>query len=283
MDSSVDRDRMMIAPEYPTRTVRERLLDGPVVDIVVLYSSDSVQQSHQLSAASKIVVPDRRRHFSEQVERLQQNQGDVSKAVIEFPVRALEAASDLFKQSTDKEPQLSKWVINIGTILPGYLMEVLDWYSNALRAKHWKRFLPKISSLEEDDKFYWLYIYVVMRKLGMHNFASELGSSSIQKLVKNHRLADDVWMLQFLLQYLSTDDPILAHIAERHVHLYNVGQCPLSPKQCDDICEDHPHFGVLVRNAHQLFQDTEDALMIMDSLSMETDPFTDEDEDEMKL
>ena len=273
MEMSDDPEKMIVAPETLTRKVREQLLDGPAVLIAVLCDSSQFHQSHQLSAASMVVARDRRRQLSEQAELLQQNQG-TTRTLIEFPVRALEAVSNSF----DKTLCVPRSELHLGTILPGYLMEVLDWYCSALRANDWRHFLPEEPSIEEDDKFFWLYIYITMRKVGMHHFANKLGNPFIQLLIGKHQLADDACMLDFLLRNLSTDDLILPAIAERYVYLHNIGQCPLLPEQWDAIFQNYNYFAILMEKYQQLLKEIEHTQMIMGNLGIEGSSVANKDE-----
>jgi len=42
----------------------------------------------------------------------------------------------------------------MGTVLPGYLMSVLDWFAKALQSKIWHEFVPEDASIDDGDKWY---------------------------------------------------------------------------------------------------------------------------------
>lgn len=232
------------------RESRERLLDGPTVSLRVTYSATSVYHRQQLLAAEKVVASDRYRQFCDQAKVANSVLASFN---IEFPERALKAASPLFAEfqpdrvnAGEHEPSTYFVDIEMGQVLPGYLMEVLDWYCAALRAKSWRDFLPVEPSVQERDKYFWLYIYITMRKLGMDDFASSLGEPFITTLIEQHQLVDDAGMLDFTLEQLSADDPLFEVIAERYVLLEETGKSPIFPEQWATIVQNYAHFARLV-------------------------------------
>lgn len=78
-------------------------------------------------------------------------------------------------------------------------------------------------SVHEHDKFFWLYSYVTMRKLGMHQFADSLGDAILGDLVEKHQLVDEFGQLDFILENLDENDPSFRSVAERYVVLENLG------------------------------------------------------------
>ncbi|KAL5376079.1 hypothetical protein PMIN06_012285 [Paraphaeosphaeria minitans] len=109
-------------------------------------------------------------------------------------------------------------------------------------------FLLREPSVQECDKFFWLYSYMTMRKLGMHCFANSLGDSILGILVEKYQLVDEMWILDFVLENLTEGDPLFRLVADRYVVLENMGQSSLSLEQWDVITHTYPHFGHLVTN-----------------------------------
>ncbi|KAL1600769.1 hypothetical protein SLS60_007157 [Paraconiothyrium brasiliense] len=246
------------------RECREQLLDSTKITLVVTYSGTAAHHKPQLDAAENVVARDRHRQLSDQAKVAGQVD---SKVQIEIPAQALMAAApglctDLKPNPNENYMRDNAYFLDIdsGPILPGYLMEVLDWYCRALNAKQWYDFLPADPSVQDCDKFYWLYIYITMRKLRMHVFANTLGGPFIGILVEQHQLADDVSKLEFIIQHLPEGDPLLNVVAGRYVQLEQAGRSPLLPEQWCAIQQAYSHFGSIVWNLQgfrDLFSDME--------------------------
>jgi hypothetical protein len=74
-----------------------------------------------------MVCADRVRQLHEQAE------SNNRAFAIEFPADSLAAASPIFKQGYEAHSAtLRQLPVDIGTVLPGYTMCVLDWYAHAL-------------------------------------------------------------------------------------------------------------------------------------------------------
>ncbi|KAF2249432.1 hypothetical protein BU26DRAFT_399909, partial [Trematosphaeria pertusa] len=219
--------------------LRQSLLEGPTVLVIAMYNGSSLDYLHQLSAAQGIVSPDRYRQLEEQSERYH------GSCALEFPVNALIAASPAFRHYIGANPGITKVEVQMGKILPGFAMEVLDWLANALTMNRWSDFLGPCLSIVDMDKYYWFYPYVAMRRLGMDVFADSL-RAFIEMLVEEHGLADDAWTAEILLQHAPAEDPILLCIAKRYANLIVKGKLPLSAEECCKINEKFPHFGQMV-------------------------------------
>lgn len=257
-----------------SREARAELLQGPAIQLVVSYNDSPMDHYNQLQATKGMVTEDRHRQFREQVELLERNhaQGRKTKALIEFPAHAFEAATSIacsdFTTDTSQSLELH---LDLGPILPGYVMEILDWYCRSLRAREWKDFSPDRTSIEGHDKFFYLYMYIAMRKLKMHGFADQLAVSLTQYLIRQHQLTDEAGTLDYLLQHLSENDAIFEPIAERYIYLMSCDQCSLLPEQWDTITQNYPYFGRLLesyqglrKRSDDVIQQTEDYLHDLD-------------------
>ncbi|KAJ4360951.1 uncharacterized protein N0V89_001520 [Didymosphaeria variabile] len=259
---------------FMDREKREQLLHSTTITLVVKYSGTK-HRLEQLAAAENVVARDRYRQLCDQAKAAGSTPSSVK---IEFPAHALEAAIALCAVAETNPDEIYMrerggdthfLQIDLGPILPGYLMEILDWYCRALSARQWKDFLPADPSVQEYDKFFWLYIYITMRKLGMHDFANTLGGPFIGILVEQHGLVDHAWMLDFLLEQLQEGDALFQLVAERYLQLEQAGRSPLFPEQWSAICKAYPHFGNLVTKL-QGFQDLfGDAVREMERLGID--------------
>ena len=274
MEKTLETIDTQCAQKGMSRQAREELLQGPTVKLVVSYSGTSMEHDYQLQASKGKVSRDRIRQLDEQMKQLiyDNAEGRESKIFIDFPIRALEAATSITLSdsliTTSQTPELR---VDLGPILPGYLMEVLDWYCRSLRNREWKDFLPDELSFEGLDKFFYLYIYITMRAFELHKFADHLGVALIRYLIQQHQLIDEARTLDFLLQHLSTYDMIFEPIAEHYISLIKSNQCSLFPEQWDTICQHYPHFAELLEKyqglcnkSDEAVQQTEKFLQILD-------------------
>jgi hypothetical protein len=255
------------------RGFRAQLLEGTTITLdVYYYIGPTAHHPQQLLAAQSLVCHDRYRQLCDQAEGASHASSSVR---VEFPEHALRAVSWLFADKQYENGNIYKCEvgpntycasIDLGRMLPGYLMEILDWYCGALRAKSWKDFLPVDPSLQDCDKFYWLYIYITMRRIGMDGFADSLGPF-VAILVDQHQLVDGVWMLEFILEELSDDDTLLRVIAERYAKLENAGQSPLFREQWALIFKQYTHFGNHLKSYVNSNQDLSDQFSNMISLA----------------
>ncbi|KAF2450008.1 hypothetical protein P171DRAFT_352064 [Karstenula rhodostoma CBS 690.94] len=237
------------------REYRMQLLDGITITLVLDYSGLTTYHPQQLSAARNMVDYHRYGQLCEQAENAAIASSSAPRALVVFPKNALAAASQYFADLgpdtiyTHKDkPDTFFMDIELGQILPGYVMEVLYRYAGKLNAKTWKEFLPVEPSIQDSDKYYWLFIYVAMQKLGMQRFAAELAVPFIGILVEQHRLVDEVWVLEFMLEGLSEHDPLLELVAERYAKLEITRQSPLFHEQWLVIFKDYAHFGNCVKS-----------------------------------
>jgi hypothetical protein len=213
--------------------VRQKLLDGPAQLLILTSICVQFDSAHQCSAAKGMVNPDRMRQLAEQLE------SNTRPFAIEFPARALAAASPLFKQSYDLQPYILHVPLHMGYILPGYAMCVLDWYGRALRDRNWHDLLPDNLPTEDPDRWYWVYCYAAMRLLGMDEFAA-----CLQGFIKDilSSLLVDRESYAHLLRSLSAEDPILfqlAHITARQMKTHTL--MLTDTDQCM-IAEHFPYF-----------------------------------------
>ncbi|KAF9741865.1 hypothetical protein PMIN01_01404 [Paraphaeosphaeria minitans] len=234
------------------RETRLQLLGGTTITLVLHYSGSTPHYAQQISAAQNNVNP----YVYEKLGEQAGNAGRAFSSIrVEVPEKALAAASQDFAglvphvvYKRECEPETYYQQLYLGQILPGYAMHVLTWYCCALRDGLSGDFLPEKPSVQECDKFFWLYSYMTMRKLGMHCFANSLGDSILGILVEKYQLVDEMWILDFVLENLTEGDPLFRLVADRYVVLENMGQSSLSLEQWDVITHTYPHFGHLVTN-----------------------------------
>jgi hypothetical protein len=217
---------------------RENLLHGPSVLLVVSHSGTPVDYAHQRSAAEGIVSPNRRRQLREQAG------SNHRPYTIEIPARALTAASQAFRDSYGGRPDLSQVPFDMGNILPGYVMSVLDWLVKSLRSKTPTPFIPELAIIDDEDRWYWVYCYATMRCLGMEH-AEDL-QHFIILLINHESLIAETESYIRLLRTLQPSDPIVAYLAERTARKLEAKTIGLSSTQCQDIGAQHPHFATLV-------------------------------------
>jgi hypothetical protein len=260
------------------RERRAELLEGTTITLDVRYTGTTAHHTQQLSAAQNLVSRDRYRQLCGQAEKAGHTYDGTSSSpvLVEIPEHALKAVSRFFAGEESETVHIfgrgdgsdtNYAEIKLGGILPGYLMEILDWYCGALRAKSWKDFLPADRSIQDFDKFYWLYIYITMRKIGMDDFANSLGPF-VAILVEQHQLVDEAWMLEFILSELTdNDDQLFQVVVERYAKLENAGQSPLFHEQWSVILEEYTHFGDHLRSYVESRRDISDYFSNMMSLA----------------
>ena len=219
---------------------RENLLDGFAPLFIASSVGTQFDYSHQCAAAKGIVDADRTRQL------LEQSAHNNRPFAIEFPAQALAAASLNFKQGYDADPTVSHVDLNLGTVLPGYAMCVLDWYGKALRSKKWHHFVPDNPSIEGDDKWYWVYCYSAMRSLGMAEFATHL-QVFIEGMLCS--LSTDIESYVHLVRTLSPDDPLIRILAEHTAHQMLTQSLLLTEADCQAVAEHFPQFAELVNEA----------------------------------
>jgi hypothetical protein len=237
------------APEQllnnPSKTMprqdRERLLEGPSVLLVVSYSGTPFDYAHQCSAATGIVSADRMRQLTEVAESKHRPYA------IEIPARALAAASQAFCDVYQASPDISQLPLDLGTLLPGYAMCVLDWLVLDLRRKIPIPFVPDIPIIDGKDKWYWVYCYATMRCLGMEQ-AEEL-QHFVARMIDHDSLVAESESYIRLLRALQPSDSIVAYLAERTARQMSANTLGLSPAQCQHIGAQHLQFTILVNEA----------------------------------
>jgi hypothetical protein len=224
-----------------SQRLRSRLINGPAILLTVSHSgTQSFDYAHQCAAAQGMVHYDRTRQLREQAENNNRSFD------IEFPTNALAAASPLFKQGYEANPHTERLPIDLGTVLPGYLMSVLDWYAKALQSKKWYSFVPEDASIDGDDKWYWVYCYAAMRSLYMDEFAGSLRAfieGFFASLVTNF---EDY---AHLIRTLPANDPLLDKLVVHTARQMNMQTVPMSDAECAIIAEHFPEFTAKVNEA----------------------------------
>jgi hypothetical protein len=109
--------------------MRIRLLEGPSILLIVSHSGTPSDYAQQCTAAKGLVAADRDRQLNEQAG------SDNRPYAIEFPISPLVTASQAFKTSYEQYPHVSQLPLEMGTILPGYAICVLDWLARCLRSR----------------------------------------------------------------------------------------------------------------------------------------------------
>jgi hypothetical protein len=220
---------------------RKILLDGPSVLLIVSHSGTPFDYAHQRSAAKGIVSADRIRQLQEESD------SNHRPCIIEIPVRALSAASEAFRHAYDASPDHARIPLDVGNILPGYVMCVLDWIVRSLRIKTPIAFIPELPVIDGEDKWYWVYCYTIMCCLGMEH-AGELQHFIILLVDHEGLVAESVSYIR-LLRALQPSDPIVAHVAERTARQMAANTLGLSAAQCQDISAQYPQFAKLVNGS----------------------------------
>ena len=223
-----------------TQKSREELLNGPAPLFIGAHTGTTFDYVHQCEVAKGMVCADRTRQLHEQ------SQSHNRPYAIEFPAHALAAASPLFKQGYEGDPGVAQMPLDLGIVLPGYAMCVLDWYGRALRSKQWYDFVPEDASTEGDDKWYWVYCYSAMRSLGMDDFAVRL-QVSIEGMLDG--LAVDFESFAHLIRTLPEDDPILSRLAEHTAHNMLAQSLRITETECRALAEHFPRFAEHVNEA----------------------------------
>jgi hypothetical protein len=223
---------------------RARLLEGPSILLVVSHSGTPLDHAQQCSAAKGLVPADRSRQMTEQAES-----GNRLYA-IEFPLLALVATSQAFQTGYEHCPNISQLPLDMGTILPGYAMCVLDWLARNLRSKETISFVPEDPEIDGEDKWFWVYSYAAMRTLGIE--ATEDLQLFVKRLVDHNSLVTEITSYLRLLRALQPSDPIITYLAERTARQMSEQTYGLSAAaQCDAIGAAHPHFAALVNEQMQ--------------------------------
>jgi hypothetical protein len=232
-----------------SRQVRRGLLTEPLVTTRVTVSGMKAEHRHQLFAAKGMVSADRYGKMEDQMN----SQSD-RPFKIEFPVKALQAASPAFAAYLEANPGQDRIDVNMGGVLPGFSLQVLDWYVLALNAKSWKNFLPSEPSTEGVDKFFYLYVYLALRRLGMDVFADSF-LLVLEELVVEYGLMDEASTAEMVLTqlyfgYSETEGnlyPLVKLVARYYVDMFHLQRMPLSKKDCDTMNAKLPPFGTMMK------------------------------------
>jgi hypothetical protein len=152
--------------------------------------------------------PTRNRQLAEEAE------SNHCSFVIDFPIRALHVASSAFREGYKTSPDAAQVFFDMGNILPGYAMCVLDWLVRALSSNHWIEFLPPEAPVVGEDTWYWVYCYSAMRSLGMDGLAQTL-RDFIMRLINIKTLIIDRQNYVCVLRVLSPWDALVTYLADR--------------------------------------------------------------------
>lgn len=216
-----------------SQKAREELLNGPAYLFTVSHEGTSFDYAHQCAVAKGMVSAHRMRQL------LEQSESNHRTFEIEFSAYALAVASPAFKQGYKSNPTVAYVPLDLGNVLPGYAMCVLDLYARALRSKIWHDTIPEDASFEGEDKWYWVYCYSTTRSLGMDEFAARL-----QILIEGMMvdLAVDFESYAHLIRALQDNDPVLRILAELTAHRMPTQTLPITEDECRVMAEHFPSF-----------------------------------------
>jgi hypothetical protein len=233
----------MAAALHSVRTLphddRKSLLAGPTIILIVAHSGSYLDYFHQCAAAKGIVHAARRRQLNEQM----QSGNRLFK--IEVPRQAFAAASPDFRQWLNANPHATHATLDLGPLLPGYAMCVLDWLVRVLQHKDWYDFASADASIEGADKWYRIYSYAAMCSLGMTEFADSL-QAVIQRLVCAHDAVKYYDDYVRLLRVLNSSDPFMVDLAKNTAQQLVTGATSLSEMECSQLASSYPLFGEAV-------------------------------------
>lgn len=224
---------------------RKKLLEGPAPLLVVSHAGAQFNYIHQCSAAKGIVCADRSRRL------LEQSESGNHPYAIEFPAHALAAASPIFKHGFEADTNLLHVALDIGHVLPGYVMCVLDWYGRALKSKTWVEFMPQDASIDGDDKWYRFYCYATMRSLGMDEFVAQL-QTFIERILSSIVVDLDAYV--HLIRTLPLSDPISQKVVEYTAQQALAQSTVLSESDCRFLTDHFPLFAEAVAKRIELFK-----------------------------
>lgn len=212
---------------------RESSIEGSTIIIVISHNGNALEYLHQISSANGMALAGRSRQMREQAESSRQPY------MIEFPRAALIEASPIARQYLEQHPTAERIGLDLGHILPGYAMEVMDWYAASTLARTWIEF-PTDMICEGGNKWYYYYVYVAMRLLGMRGFATRL-----QRCLELHMddLASDYGGYVHLLRHLTNDDPMMSNLVRRSVRLITQSKMPMKEGYIHKLKCRFPHYG----------------------------------------
>jgi hypothetical protein len=226
---------------FPPSIPRAELLEGPSSLLVISHTGSTFDYDHQKSVVCDVVSADRTRQL------LEQSESNHRPFCIEFPTRALVAASPAFAALYDSQGGPTHIPLSLANVLPGFAMSVLDWYAKALRSKEWYDF-PPLEPLTEysDDVWNFVYSYAAMRSLGFIEFAERL-HKLVMPVLDN--LCSDLNSYAHLLRALGPNDPVLLHLAQVTAQKMQSGTLPLSDDDCKVLAENFHDFGTAVNRS----------------------------------
>ncbi|KAF2798749.1 hypothetical protein K505DRAFT_357230 [Melanomma pulvis-pyrius CBS 109.77] len=211
----------------------ENSIEGPTITIVISHNGSHLEYLHQISSANGMVLAVRTRQMREQAE------SSCQPCMIEYPRAALLKASPIAQEYLEQHPTAEIIGLDLGHILPGYAMEVMDWIVTSMATNVWSEF-PTAMLSEGGNKWYYYYVYVAMRLLGMRGFAIR-----IQRRLDFHidDLASDYGAYVHLLRHLADDDPMMRSLILRSVRLITQGKMPMKEGYIHKLKSRFPHYG----------------------------------------
>lgn len=106
---------------FPCSIPRREVLQGPNSLLIISHTGSVFDYEHQTLIAGTVVGSDRMRQL------LEQSHSDHRPFCIDFPTRALVAASPAFAEAYDSQGYPPQIPLSAGNVLPGFSMCVLDW------------------------------------------------------------------------------------------------------------------------------------------------------------
>jgi hypothetical protein len=230
------------------RATRASLLQGPTVLIVLSYSGTTQERTHQVDTAQGITTSERCKQLSDHHLHSPHN-----RYTIEMPQAALTAASSAFgtllQSAQTQAPAETIIEIDFGSILPGYALEVVDWYVRSLRAEYWVDF-PIVLSVagldyggaDRRDWWYYYYVYVAMRNLQLDlSITAPLQDFLVDK-IERCGLCDGFDGLVQLLKHLGEHDPVVQCACQRHARLVLCGESAMDMMGYMEVVNLYPWF-----------------------------------------
>ena len=225
---------------------RSLLLKGPTILVVLNYENKQSELIHQFSCAKGVAS-------SERCKQLKEQTFDIvyPRYSIEIPQAALAAASTAFRDFLDGASCSTPFpVVELDfNLLPGYAVEVIDWYIKSLRAPAWSDFpiKPEATGMDYDDDrqdwWYYYYAYVAMQRLHLDDTITEPLRDFLYDKIQRCGFTDDYASLCHFVKHLAPEDPVYECLCQRHAgHLF-MDEWLISRELYQKVVEFYPAFG----------------------------------------
>ncbi|KAF2652951.1 hypothetical protein K491DRAFT_25074 [Lophiostoma macrostomum CBS 122681] len=207
------------------RANRASLLEGPTVFLILNYSGTNQDRAHQVDIAQGIATSERCKQLSDHHLHSPHN-----RYKIEIPQAALVAASSVFRTFIQSKSASTSIELDFGGILPGYALEVVDWYVRSLRTERWQPFPVSLDvagldygDADRRDWWYYYYVYVAMRNLHLDTAITAPLQDFLCDKTERCGLCDGFEGLVQVLKHLREDDPVVDFACRRHAGFLSRG------------------------------------------------------------